>query len=294
MLGIALKKLHLSENSILIIIPFALSAAFITFGYTILAATTPEARVAPNIHQAQAEIITEDDYQHTAPNVPRPEVIKPYYAQLPEMQLKLDQIIENAQEAQANTIYFSMPVTIKDDHTVEPTTVHQTSIENLTRWVKKSISTAHQNDLHAVFALNYNASTTISDYNLFQTNLSEFLHHWAVEVNQVSVSYFNLGLTIGHPIFSNLPESQVNSLLANAQQTVRRDYVGQLGVNFCCQANSQVSPKGFTFLVAIPTPEFDQSALIPQIQTFQANNSISQIFFFDRESKQLRLFENNQ
>jgi len=273
------------SDLIFIVSPFLLTALFVVFGYQILIRQTPEARITTPSEQAQAEILTDNDFEVIKPSTPLPPDLKFAIQSVPQNTTAFNQLFETSQARQANAIYLTIPVTIKPDHSLELANQNISSQENIVRWIKKTLSTAHQAGYHTALAMTLNASATISDLSAFTDNYLKFIPPWSALANEFGTSFFFPGITVGHPLYIDQTDAQISQLLLVTQRTLRPHFGGSLGVGLCCQTTSAVSSQGYNFIVAIPTPETPFIALQPLLTHSSDIYGMKHTFNYDRDSQ---------
>ncbi|MFC1748557.1 hypothetical protein ACFL2V_07090 [Pseudomonadota bacterium] len=275
------------ENITIISLPFILTSVLLVVGYNILISTTPEANIAPPADQSTTEILTKSDFPTNPPSKPYSNQITLVIATVPDNTPALNQITSLAVSAQADGIYLSLPIAVNPDNSLTLSQATSSSEENVMRWVKKTISTANQKQLHTTLALTLNAQTTITDSKTFSTNLNEFIIPWASLATEYSIRFFSPGITMGHPLYSNLTNQEFNQLLSTVQSTIRKKYSGQIGVGMCCSISPDFRPGGYTFITAISTPEFTLPDLLPQINLYTKTYNMKHTFEYNRETQKV-------
>lgn len=271
----------------LLVSPFLLTAAFVFVGYSILIQNTPEARISPPAAQTQTEILEASDFQVITPSAPLIDSLSLMIVQVPDNQAALDNAIQLAANGQFQGLYLVLPISLNSDNSLILTQASSSSEENVTRWVKKTISTAHEHNLHVLLALTINAQTTVSDLPQFAANYNQFVPKWASLATEYGVAFFSPGITVGHPLYSNLSDQQLSQLLNLIQSTIRNKYSGRIGIGYCCATESRVQPGGYSFITAIPTPEFPLAELSSQITKFTSLYKMTYTFEYDRNSSQV-------
>jgi len=279
---------QLSKNNLVIItIPFVLTGLLIIVGYQLLTAGTPEAKVTIPQQSSQIEILTEDITDIIQPTNPTPKQIIAKIQTVPDNRAQLAEAINTALNTSANTIYLSLPVNVGADSSLVLANVDASSEENISRWVKKTANTAHQNGLHVILALTLNASTVINSPDSFAQNYQSFVVKWAKLATEFGISFLNSGITVGHPVYSNLSALQFNQLLKASEHSLRQYYTGKIGVGICCNLNSQATPSGFNFVVIIPTDNVPASLILPTASQTAAAYQMTHIFSYDRTAGQV-------
>lgn len=275
------------SNIIIITTPFLLTGLLVFFGYRLLTSQTPEARISIPQQSSQIEILTQDESERIMPTTPTPEKITALIQTVPNNRAQLAQTINTALDTKANTIYLSLPITLNPDHTLILTNVEASSEENISRWIKKTVNTAHQNGLHVILALTLNASEIISDPTAFTANYTQFSLKWAKLATEYGVNFFSGGITIGHPIYSKMTPIEVSQLLHSTQKNIRSSFSGQLGVGLCCQDKTTVVPQGYNFITIIPTDNVVVDTLQPIANQLAAKYKMTHTFIYQRDSQQV-------
>jgi len=243
------------EDVFFLLSPFVLTGLFIVFGYNVLIAQTPEARVNPPAGN-EVELLDSSDVSLVTSQVNLGETFEGPIVSVPRNSAQLENFIKGALETDASVVYISIPVVIKSDSQFLLMNVEDSSQENVVRWIKKTISTIHENNLNAVLSMTLNASTTIQDPAVFAISYSDFLEDWSSIANEYGVSIFNTGLTVGHPLYSQIAEEDMKRVISTVQKRIRATYAGNLGINLCCISELDYSLSSFNYLNVISTPEY--------------------------------------
>lgn len=276
------------QDLLFIAFPFLLTAILILIGYQILVSTTPEASITlPETQQTLVEIIEDGNIERITPQAARPSVINGRIVSLPQNQELLDQAIDQTTAAGANTLYLSLAVTLNPDHTLQLTDQDNSSEENLIRWAKTTISAAHQNGLHVILAPTINASQTISDPVVFMQNFTEFLTTWSGLATEYGVTFFSPGVTLGHPLYSQLTDTQRATLLQQTERSIRAKYSGLLGINICCTITPPTNIGSFAYATIIPTPEYNFTDMAPVIDRLTTSDSVQHVLLYDRNNSRV-------
>ena len=270
------------QDLIFILSPFILTGIFIVLGYNILVSQTPEASITiPETEETYAEIL-EEDISPTKAQIPAIDSVKGYIQPVPQAQQLLDTAIATAKANDINTIYFTIPVKLTADMNLELSEKDSSSEENIIRWTKKSINTAHEAGYQTWLAMTINASQTVSDPVTFANNYNEFIATWAGLATEYNVHAFVPGITISHPLYGELTPEEMNTFLTTAERSIRRKFSGILAVNICCTTEIPANTAGFNAITIIPTPEYTFSDMGPIVVHFQQSGEMADILLYDR------------
>ena len=280
------------EDIAIITTPFILTALLVVFGYNLLISSTPEARLTLPPEQNNVEILDSADLKTVLNAAPTPQQINANITVLPQNRTQLAAAINTALESN-QALYLTVPLTISPDGTLELTGVHDSSRENLINWAKKTINTAHENNIFVMMALSINASATINDSEAFLTQYQPILSTWSKLATEYKVSYFSPGITASHPVYSEYTPQEFQKLLANTIKTARTGYQGKLGISVCCTDVAPQLPLGFNYSILVPTAEFDLPVLLPIASTLKSTRQIPQAFQYNRGQQQVKLLNLN-
>lgn len=244
-----------------VILPFVLTGLFIVVGYQILIQNTPEARINPLPDQETVELLEENDVVTITPQNERPVDLAGPIVTLPQTEAELEVALDQAQQTQASVIFLSVPVRLEADNSFVLEKVELSNEENLKRWAKLTISAAHQRGLHVILAMSLNASMTVKDPATFAVSYSSFVSEWASLANEYAVSFFIPGVTVGHPLYSEIDTENIDKILGTIQRKVREVYFGKFGLGLCCTDTVENNLTGVSLINLIPTPEYTFSDL---------------------------------
>lgn len=270
------------QDLVFILSPFLLTSILIVLGYQILIGNTPEGRLTLPPESTNIEILQDGNVKVVTPTTELPLELSMAIHPIPNNTPQLDQLMTLSTQAGATGIYFTLPVTVNSDNTLELTDADKSSEENIIRWAKRSISLAHQNGLHVTLAVTLNATSTINDYQTFSQSLNTLIPKWASLATEYGVSFFSPGITLGHPLYSELTSVQVSQLLSSTQRSIRQEYNGRIGVGLCCQLETNINPGGYNFITIIPTPEITFDDLQLPATNLAAIQNMLHLFHYDR------------
>lgn len=272
------------EDLVLIISPFVLTFIFLTFGYLILIRQTPEAKIGLfGGNQDEIVFLQESEMMSVAPKSSFPEEFEGLIATLPQNYVLLDQIIERANSRGAEVVLLNVPVTLESDEVIYLTGAQYSSKQNVLRWLRQTISILHEEGLSVILNVNLNASQTISDPAVFSTVYVDLLSEIADVANQVSVPKIMTGVTVGHPLYSQLETEDVSRILATIDERVGEVFLGNMGFGLCCAEEFNVTARSFDSVMLIPTPEYSFALLGKQAQEYKNTGVVRRIYYYDRD-----------
>jgi len=271
----------------LIATPFILTALLVVIGYNILIKSTPEARINPPKPLEKAQILTNTTFPQTPPQSPVPDNPNMLIATNPDAQHELDDLLKNAQEAGVDTIYLVIPIKVSEDEPFQLSQAIDSNHQNVLAWVKKNVSTLHGAGYHVTLAPTLNATTTIINPVDFMAQYRQLFLDLAGIANEFSVSFFYTGITVGHPVYSALPDLGRQYILTQINQTLKPVFTGNTGVGYCCNLEPKVTLVGQQFLMLIPTPENPLDSLMPQAQIYRQNHELKFLFTYDRDQSRV-------
>jgi hypothetical protein len=272
------------KDLVFILTPFLLTAVFIVIGYNILIQSTPEARINPKFDETFVEIIDSGDIEILPPQTEMPADLEGLIVAVPQNQTTLQETIEKVTtNPQHNVVYLALPVKLNDDNTFSLENLEGSNEENLKRWTKTFVSAAHDRKLHVVLAITLNASSTIKDPSLFAINYDAFIESWAGLANELSISYLYSGITVGHPLYSEIEDTDMNKILGTVQRSIREKYNGRIGLGYCCTQETNLNMSGTNFINVISTPEFPFIDLQEQIVAKRKKFNIGVVFYYNRD-----------
>lgn len=272
------------QDLLFIIFPFVLTAFFIVVGYNILIQSTPEARINPQFDESFVEILESGDIQIIPPQTSMPVDLEGVIVTVPQNQTVLVETLDKvSSNPEYNVVFLSLPVKLNPDHSLTLENLDGSNEENIKRWIKTFVSAAHDRKLHVVMAVTLNASMTIKDPATFAVNYSAFVKPWAELAHQLSVSFFSSGITVGHPLYSEIEQADMNKILGTIQRAIREKYYGKIGLGYCCSSDIDFNLSGTNFLNVITTPEFPFVDLEEAVQIQKEKYKIGMVFYYHRD-----------
>lgn len=275
------------EDLLLVLTPFVLTALFLVVGYNILIQSTPEARVNLAANQNVVEFLDSKDVEPILPKSAFPDEPHGPIVTIPQNQASLKEIIEQADREQATVIYLIIPVQIEADDSLKLIGADSSNEQNLMNWSKKLIATAHQEGYQVITAVTFNATQTITNAQTFALTYSNFIEEWASMFNNYGVSSFTIGISLGHPLYSQISETDMSKLVATVVKKIESKYAGRLGINVCCTKNIDFNLSEFSYLVAIPTPEFPFFDMNKMLSTASQTYNLDKPLYYNRDKSQI-------
>lgn len=275
------------EDIFFIVTPFIMTGLFLVFGYSVLVSQTPEARIGLNQGETTIEFLEESDIESVPPQVDFSAQISGPIVSVPKNRAELQYIFDTLVSDQTNTIYISVPITMKSDREFVLTDAASSNEENVMRWTEKLISQAHQQGYHVILGLTINAASTVQDPAVFAPVYGQFVEKWATLANESSVTALIPGITIGHPLYSQVTPADMDKILATIQTKIRQKYLGFIGVNLCCTTQLESNLNQFGFINVIPTPEFPFIDLEVLARQLEQNQNLDFVTYYDRDRNQV-------
>lgn len=272
------------QDLVFIISPFILTSIFLVMGYLILIRQTPEAQIGL-FGGREDEIIMLDETEVIAikPTTDLPQEFTGVVANLPQNYVLLDKIINTAKRQKAQVVFLNIPVAVESDSQFSETDAQVSNQVNILRWAQVAISQMHEQGFHVILAMTLNAKDTVKDPALFAHRYVDVLEPWAGVANETGASYLMTGITVGHPLYSEIEPLDVSRILATVREKIKPRYIGHLGFSYCCTREFEIIATGFDVVNLIPTPEFAFALLQPQANEYVEDSIANQIFYYDRD-----------
>lgn len=278
-----------TKDIVLVTLPFVVTGLFIVVGYNLLIANTPEAAIAPPEVNDSVEILLDGQIEKVAPPEWNKSAADLLIVTLPQNQSQLADILIQAENKKLQGLYVTVPLRLKDDDSVELADEHKSSRENLIRWARTTISDAHRNNLLVSVALTLNASKTIADAEMFMASYLPILEEWSGLAREYGAEIFVTGLTLGHPVYSDLSPVQLEKFL-NASQKIARDKFGpESGGGICCRQESPIKASNLGIMLVIPTPEFSEQSLANFEEQIRKTNQLEYRLLYNRETQTVQV-----
>ena len=274
------------EDFGIVVFPFLLTAALIVLGYQILVRQTPEARLSLPPADNTVEIIRSGEFSPVSPPTTTPQTVQFVIGSLPQNSSQLTNLIDRAKTTGANAVYLSLPLTMGSDHSLKVDYIDKSSQDNVEKWLKRTTIALHQQGFHTLLALTINASTTISDYAAFEKNYLALMNsNWMDIAAAYHVSFLFPGITVGHPLYSQLTPPQMSQLVIRTNQALRQTYQAQIGIGLCCQTDPPTNYLfGYNFALVIGNQDVATSVLSPIAESLKPKHRFSHVFYYLRDS----------
>lgn len=274
------------EDLGIVTFPFILTALLVVMGYQILIKQTPEARISIPKADTTVEIIRSGD---SGPIPAPPESangVQMVIANLPQNSSQLSTLIDRAKTNGANAVYLSLPITMSADHSLKVDFVDQSSQDNVDKWLRKTTIELHKAGLRTLVAFTINSSTTVSDFPTFYKNYMELMKSdWIKTIAAYNVSFFFPGITMGHPLYTELTPAQMRELVVRTNQTLRTNYQGEIGIGLCCRSEIPTNYLfGYNFALVIPNQDAVATVLSPIAEKLKTTHNFSHTFYYKRDN----------
>lgn len=273
------------NDIILILLPFVLSGVIIFGHFYYLNQQNPQAHSRPLITRNRVESI---DAQGLVP-IPPPDFPKELVGvvqEIPTNRKQLSELLSLAESQGANTLLFTLGMTIDNSGDLIIPKAIESSEEMLVRWTKKSASQAHERGFHTYLIFLFIEEPTIEDIEKFQVQFEGYIKRWASMAEEYHIALFDPGIVLGHYTFNSLESDELTRLLTNVERTTRKYYTGRIGIGMCCKTTNIV-PRGYNQILLISRSGQINDVIIQNAQVLSKKGKVEHIFQVNLQSQRL-------
>lgn len=269
---------------LLIGLPFLLSAAIIWAHYSFLSRANPQAHSRPLITTRLVQTLRPSEIKPLPPQAPFPSPLLGILADIPTSRKELQDLLDRVKSEGANTLVLRVGMTLTADGNLILAQAAETSEETILTWTKKTVADAHAQGLHTYLVLMFVEGPAISDPARFAGQLKSSIERWANSAQEYFVTFFQPGITLGHPTYESLPPDKLQIFVTEIERQTREFYTGRLGIGLCCQG-SLVKARGYNQLLVITEGKSDE--LIKLAREQARRDGVEHIYLLDPATRRV-------
>lgn len=274
------------QELFLIITPFFLSVVIIFGHYLFLVSQNPQAHSKPLITTKLVQSLKESELEPVPPQAPFPDSVVGVMHEIPTSRKQLQELLTLMRSQGANTLLLRVGMTLSPDGNIILPQAAETSEETILRWTKKTVSDAHKAELHTYVALMFVEEPLITDPGKFSNQLKQLIERWANMAQEYHVSFFQPGITLGHPSYLSLSHDKLAIFITEIEHATRELYTGRIGIGICCQPPS-LATRGYNQLLLISNSGEPSTAIVNKARQDARRYNVEHIFLLELDTQRL-------